>query len=77
MPNTYQVLNEMELNGIIKNCLKKGIVSLSLFGDFVIYKRILREREEGKMMSDIAMDISLDENIHRRRVYKIKNRMES
>ena len=74
--NTYSILKEMELSGIIKECLKKGIVSLSLFGDFIIYKRILLEKLDGKNMTDIVMGISIDENIHRRTVYKIKKRME-
>lgn len=75
--NTYEILTELEASGLLKKSLNKGLISMTIFSDFILYKDFLKSKKEGKKVSIIVSDFSIQENISERKIYRIMARMTS
>ncbi len=77
---TYAVLKKMESEGMLKEAIKSGVVSVTLAGQKMIYEVYLNAYKENKLITNkrqAAVATSIKTNTSLRHVFRIIKDMES
>ncbi|MBW2961275.1 hypothetical protein [Mesonia aestuariivivens] len=77
MVNTYELISQLEKEGMLKKLLGKGIVPIRYLNDKEMYERFLELMEEGQNKMDAYFKTSIEFKCSSKTVERVVIKMES